>query len=139
MAEQLPIDFTDRKAPILTDEERRIWNIITERRGLAAAILGPAIAEVTGIDYVTMRAIISHLVNFHGYLIASCSHGYYVPVTPEEIITATKSLRIRGIKILRRAARLQNSSMEDVFGQATLDLLEAGKNEDSGPLSQKTK
>ena len=122
MAGQINIDFTDRKAPILTQEEHIVWSAIRDRLGRDRALLGPVIAECAGIDYVTVRAIISHLVNFHGYLIASCSRGYYVPVTPEEIQAATKSLRHRGIMILLRAARLQKNSIEDVFGQAKLEL-----------------
>jgi hypothetical protein len=126
MNEQTKIDFTDRKAPILTDEERRVWLHLEFRRGKKEAILGPVLSRITEIDYDTVRAIISHLVNFHGYLIASCSRGYYVPVTPEEIAAATRSLRHRGIMILRRAARLQNSSLEDVFGQGVLEYRKEG-------------
>jgi hypothetical protein len=122
MTEQINIDFTTRNAPILTNEEHIVWSAIKHHLGKDTAVLGTTIAECAGIDYVTVRAIISHLVNFHGYLIASCSRGYYVPVTPEEIQEATKSLRHRGIMILLRAARLQKNSIEDVFGQAKLEL-----------------
>ncbi|MCK9420241.1 MAG: hypothetical protein M0R70_12765 [Nitrospirae bacterium] len=127
MAEQtqIQIDFTDRKAPILTQEEHIVWSAIRDRLGRDRALLGTVIAECAGIDYVTVRAIISHLVNFHGCLIASCSRGYYVPVTPDEVQTSTRSLRHRGIMILLRAARLQKSSIEDVFGQAKLELEKA--------------
>jgi hypothetical protein len=125
MPEQTSIDFTDRKAPMLTDDERRVWWAISDHAGKEEAILGARVADLAQVDYDTVRAIISHLVNFHGYLIASCSRGYYVPVTPEEIAAATRSLRHRGIMILRRAARLQNSSLEEVFHQGRLEL-EAG-------------
>jgi hypothetical protein len=120
--QQINIDFNVRQAPILTEEERAVWELIEPRRGKGIALLGPYIAVRTGLDYTTVRAIISHLVNHHGYLIASCSRGYYVPVTPEEVAAATRSLRHRGIMILMRAARLQKSSLEDVFGQARLEL-----------------
>lgn len=73
-----------------------------------------------------MRALISHLVTDHGKLIASCGRGFYVPQTPEEIVEATASLRHRGIMILVRASRLQQSSLEDVFGQAVMELKKAG-------------
>lgn len=121
MAEQIQIDFATRTAPLLTEEERRVWRVLEARRGKAAALLGPAIAELAGSDYDTVRAIVSHLVSFHGCLIASCSRGYFVPVTHEEIDAATRSLRHRGIMILMRAARLQKSSLEAVYHQATLE------------------
>lgn len=122
---QINIDFSTRKAPILTDEEQRVWFAVSDRIGKDNAILGDRLAELARTDYDTVRAIISHLVNHHGYLIASHSRGYYVPITPEEIASATRSLRHRGIMILMRAAKLQKSSIEDVFGQAKLELEKA--------------
>jgi hypothetical protein len=121
MPEQVQIDFTGRKAPVLTEEELRVWNVLEAFRGKTCASLGPVIAARTGIDYDNVRAIISRLVNNHAYLIASCSRGYFIPVTPEEIFLATKSLRHRGIAILMRAARIQKSSLEAVFGQAKME------------------
>lgn len=125
MEKQLAIDFTDRKAPILTDEERRVVALVSFRMGKDCAILGAGIAEAAGIDYTTVRAIIAHLVNNHGCLIASCARGYYTPQTDEEITEATRSLRHRGIMILMRAARLQKSSLEDIYHQAKLELEKA--------------
>src|SRR3990172_5876064 len=92
MAEQIDIDFAERKAPMLTAEERRVWWAISDHAGKEDAILGARVAALALVDYDTVRAIISHLVNFHGCLIASCSRGYYVPLTPEEIAAATRSL-----------------------------------------------
>lgn len=128
MNEQLPIDFSSRKAPLLTDEERRVWRIIETRRGKEAALLGPVIADLAGSDYDTVRAIISHLVTAHGCLIASCPRGFFVPVTPQEIEAATRSLRHRAIRILMRASRLQKSSLEDIFKQTVLELQERSIN-----------
>jgi hydroxymethylpyrimidine pyrophosphatase-like HAD family hydrolase len=105
----------------LTSDEQRAWEILRHRAGKEAALLGPKVAEATGLPYTEVRAIISHLVTDHQKLIASCGRGYYIPQTPEEIIEATKSLRHRGIMILRRAAKLQNTSLEDVFGQSRIE------------------
>jgi hypothetical protein len=116
---QTTLDFN---GPLLTDEERRVWRSVSERAGRERAILGPRLAEMTGLDYVSIREIIAHLVNDHGMLIASCSRGYFVPETPEEITTATKSLRHRAIMILLRASRLQKTSLEAVFHQGRLEL-----------------
>jgi hypothetical protein len=127
--EQAQIDFSDRKAPLLTDEERRLAEFLTGHHGRNNAVLGHVLADHAGLQYDTVRAIISHMVNYHNFLIASCSRGYYVPVTPDEVRTATKSLRHRGIMILLRAARLQKSSIEDVFGQAKLELENTGESQ----------
>jgi hypothetical protein len=115
MTEQIEIDFE------LTKEERMVWEIIQNHKGKENAVLGYLISSMTGIKYDEVRQIISHLVNEHHCLIASCSRGYYIPVTPEEIEHATKSLRHRGIMILMRAARLQKTSLEAVFNQGRLE------------------
>lgn len=116
---QIRLDFN---GPLLTDEEQRVWQSVKERAGRDQAILGPRIAELARMDYDTVRAVIAHLVNDHGMLIASCSRGYYVPETPEEIVAATRSLRHRAIMILLRASRLQKTSLEAVFNQGRLEL-----------------
>jgi hypothetical protein len=105
----------------LTVEEEMIWEIIGGRQGKERAILGPEIEERTQIEYDRIRMVISHLINRHGKLIASCGMGYYIPVSRDEIIEATKSLRHRGIAILWRSANLQKTSLEEVFGQARME------------------
>ena len=115
-------DKDNSMRPLLTDEEQRVWQSVSERAGRPQAILGPRIAELARVDYDTARQIIAHLVNDHGMLIASCSRGYYIPETPEEILDATKSLRHRAIMILLRASKLQKTSLEAVFHQGRLEL-----------------
>jgi len=109
----------------LNREEQMIINILQTCKGKDKAILGANIASLTGISYDDVRQTISHLVNEHHCLIASYSKGYYVPVTAEEVDAATRSLRHRGISILVRAARLQKSSIEDIFNQAKLEFRES--------------
>ncbi len=108
----------------LTDEESLVLQALGQHKGKGAAILGRDITITTNIEYDRLRAVISHLVNEHGYLIASNSKGYYVPVTAEEISEATRSLRHRGISILVRAARLQKTSVEDIFNQSRMEFQE---------------
>ena len=105
----------------LTFEEELVWEAIRPHRGKGYPILGPRISEITTIDYDRVRQTIAHLINSHGYLIASNSKGYYVPQTSEEIFEATKSLRHRGISILVRAAKLSKISLEDIFQQARME------------------
>ncbi len=111
----------------MTNEEAAVLDVIHGHRGKRSAILGKTIESITGIEYDRLRAVISHLVNDHGYLIASNSKGYYVPVTAEEISEATRSLRHRGISILVRAARLQKTSVEEIFNQSRMEFQEAGR------------
>lgn len=94
---------------------------LEQHRGKGAAVLGRDMAQVTGIEYNKLRAVIAHLVNDHGVLIVSCGRGYYIPVTPEEIVEATRSLRHRGIAILVRAAALQKTSVEEIFRQSRIE------------------
>jgi biotin operon repressor len=108
----------------LTFEEERIWEVIRLHRGKDNAVTGKQIAEWTGLEYDFIRSVISHLVNDHGYLIASNSRGYFIPETAEEIFEATRSLRRRGISILVRAARLQRTSLEEIFDQARMEFKE---------------
>ena len=110
----------------MTSEEHDISYIIGSHLGKDNAILGPVISEMTGHPYTEVRSIIAHLINDHGQLIASCQRGYYVPVTPEEISEATRSLRHRAIMILLRASRLQKISLDEVYGQGKLELKKEG-------------
>jgi hypothetical protein len=111
--------------PDLTGEQQAVWECVWDRRGRGFEILGPAIAEMTGIEYTRVRAIIAHLINHHHKLIGSNAHGYYVPVTPDEIAEVTKSLRHRGIMILVRAARLQKTSLTEIFNQSYMEFKDA--------------
>lgn len=123
MSEQLPLDYDN---PPMTQEEKAVWRCIKDRRGKGFEILGTAIAAHTGIEYTTVRAIIAHLINHKGRNIASNSKGYYVPVTPDEIREATRSLRHRGIMILWRASKLTGNSLEDVFHQGRIEFTGKG-------------
>ena len=109
----------------LTAEQQAVWNCIKDRRGKGSEILGTEISRITGLDYVQVRAIVAHLINHHSKLIGSNRRGYYVPVTAEEINEVTKSLRHRGIMILVRAARLQKTSLTEIFNQSYLEFKDA--------------
>lgn len=117
MPEQLSIDFS---VPLMP-EEQAVWDCIKGCKGKGSEILGSTIASRTGIDYTTVRAIIAHLINHKHKLIGSNSKGYYVPCAHEEINEVTRSLRHRGIMILVRAAKLQNTSLTEIFNQSCLE------------------
>ena len=118
MAEQLALNFDGQP---LTDEERAVWELIRTQRGKGYEVPGTLIAEATHVEYDRVRAIIAHLVNAHHKLIGSNGNGYYIPVTKDEIDEVTRSLRHRGIMILVRAAKLQKTSLVEIFNQASIE------------------
>ncbi len=120
--EQLQLNFDPSE---FTSEEAAVWGCLRDRRGKGREIIGTRIAEITGIEYDRVRAIIAHLVSHHDRLIGSNASGYYIPVTREEIAEVTKSLRHRGITILVRAARLQKTSLVEIWNQTYLEYTHA--------------
>lgn len=114
--EQLALNFD------LTNEERVILPLLRKGRNCARSVRD--LAGETGMSDVSVRQTVRRLIMERGVLIGSAVSdppGYFLPETPDEIFTATKSLRHRGIMILMRAARLQKSSVEMVFNQAVLE------------------
>ena len=108
----------------LSIEVSAVLAVIRAHQGREAAITGEAIAELTGIRYMRVREVVRELVD-KGILIGSTTKppsGYYLIRTPEEVAEVTKSLRRRGISILVRAARIQQCSLETVYGQARMEL-----------------
>lgn len=128
---QIKIDFTQPPRPAatppyqggeLTNEEMHILRML--QRGKENAIKEKTLAAATGLQGVEVRATIRHLIMDHGVLIASCTHGFFIAETEEEIKAATRSLRHRGIMILIRAAKLQKISLEEIFHQAKIEFKE---------------
>lgn len=110
---------------VLSDEERAVYGLL--RHGRARALSARDLSERTGLKDKEIRQTIRSLIMERGLLVASAVDdppGFFIAETSDEIITATKSLRHRGIMILVRAARLQKSSLELVFNQGRLELEE---------------
>ena len=103
----------------LTTEEMHILRLL--QRGGKNAVKEKALAAATGLQGVEVRATIRHLIMEHGVLIASSGAGFFIAETEDEIKTATRSLRHRGIMILMRAAKLQKISVEEIFHQARFE------------------
>lgn len=107
--------------PVMTPEETRVWEVLRHCRGKGAAILGPRIAERTGIPYKRVQKIVSDLVCHHRKLIGSGTMGYYMPITEDEVKDATHYLRHRAIVALHRASEMQRTSLDEVYGQAKME------------------
>ena len=103
----------------LTNEEMEILRML--QRGKENSVKEKTLAAATGLQGVEVREKIRHLIMEHGVLIASCTHGFFIAETVEEIKAATRSLRHRGLMILMRAAKLQKISLEDIFHQARIE------------------
>ena len=115
--EQAAFDFN------MTDEEGAVYCLL--QSGRANALSARDLSERTGLSDKGIRQTIRSLIMERGILVASAVDdppGFFLAETPNEIITATRSLRHRGIMILVRAARLQKSSLELVFNQGKLEL-----------------
>ncbi len=116
---QGPAPTKQRATEDITHQEASILRLI--QRGKGNAIKVPVLEGATGLQGVEVRETIRHLIMEHSVLIASCTHGFFIAETAEEITEATRSLRHRGIMILMRAAKLQRISVEEVFGQARIE------------------
>jgi biotin operon repressor len=122
---QMQLSLLDAR---FSSEEAGIMKLL--RSGRNNAISVKALAAETGMGGVEIRQTIRDLIMEHGILIGSSvgdPPGYFIPETAEEAITATRSLRHRGIMILVRAAKLQRCSVELVFNQARLEFEEVSK------------
>lgn len=112
----------------LTAEEAAVYCLLPY--GRARALSARNLSERTGLSDVQVRQTIRSLIIERGILVASAVDdppGFFIAETPDEIITATRSLRHRGIMILVRAARLQKASLEMVFNQGRLELEQKGE------------
>lgn len=124
MPDQLSLDF---EAPILTEEQKTVWNCIRDCRGKGTEILGTEISARTGIDYDRVRTVIGNLRRHKKKLIGSNTHGYYIPVTKEELHEYFASMRRRGITILWTVSQQAGISLEEIFHQGKLDLKQEEK------------
>lgn len=118
-------DQTDIFKADLTDEEYLVWQSIEWRRGRGAAIKADTLAWQVRMDKRKMREIISHLILRHGKLIGSATGaqpGFYIITDPAELEGHIRSLRHRGIMCLVRASALSKQSIEEIFGQARLEM-----------------
>lgn len=109
----------------MTAEEAAVYCCLMS--GRASALSSRDLADRTGMSDVRIRQTVRSLIMERGILVASAVDdppGFFIAETPGEILTATRSLRHRGIMILVRAARLQKSSLELVFNQGRLEIEE---------------
>ena len=118
---QLAINFDGPQG--LANEERLVLSLLIRGRQNARNV--DILAEMTGIHRRHIEKIVKRLIEDRGVCIGSSSgrpSGYYIIENPEEVEEVYKSLRHRGIEILKRAAKLKKISVEEVFGQGRMEL-----------------
>ena len=112
----------------LSSEEQAVYSLL--EMGRANARTSHFLTERTGLSDRGIRQAVRELVMKRGILVATAVDdppGFFIATAPEEILSATRGLRHRGVSILARAARLQRSSLEMVFNLARLEFTEEGR------------
>lgn len=107
----------------LTDLEREIIRLLEGCQGEANALRRRNLCEILiGLaDERKVRRAIKHLVMEHGIPIASTCSGYFTPVTPDEIVRASKYYHSYAMACLTAESRLRKCSMADLIGQIKLN------------------
>ncbi len=126
----MPLNF---ELPGLSKEEQAVWNIIREHRGKGNEVLGTVIAGILGTDYDRVRMAVGRLRRKRGKLIGSNAEGYYIPVTKDELIEYTRSMRHRALVILWTVSLQVGASMEEIFHQGRIEFDGQGKGETCNP------
>jgi len=114
MNDQIKIDFAE---PLMTPEERAVWNVLCMCRGRELAILGPEIERLTGIGYKRIQKVINGLRCHHAKLIGSGTRGYYIPQTPAEMDAVVHYIQDRALAALYTLSKIKKTSMEEILQQ----------------------
>ena len=69
-----------------------------------------------------VRRIVKHLVEVHGFPIASCKDGFFIPETSEEVERACRQLHRAAMSHLVRESRLRKKSLPELLGQMALEV-----------------
>ena len=128
MIEQPEFDFKP-----LTQDEGFIVRYLTKfAQGRASAVpvenlVGATFGDRPGDpSYRTrereVRRVVKHLVEVHGFPIASCKDGFFIPVTPEEVERACRQLHRAAMSHLVRESRLRKKSLPELLGQMQLEV-----------------
>ena len=119
-----PVSGRTQGSPLqLTDVEVQVLFLI--QRGRENAISMSALAGAVGISTRELQDVIKHLIEDHGVLIASATgknHGYYYPVTEDELISARAQIIHRIQSLARRLRAIDREAFEEIFGQGRMEL-----------------
>ena len=110
----------------MTERERVAAGVIERHRGKDAPIAREHLAALVGCSTRDVEQLVKHLIERHGCPIGSCCgskvHGYYTITDAEDLARTAENLRARAMSLLKRLARLRQTTELDVLGQLRLDL-----------------
>lgn len=132
MTNQLDIDFSAPAAPLavihgdsLTREESAVLRLLEGHRGHENAITGERIEEQLGMKKDEPRRVVAHLRKRHKVLIGATNakpQGYFLAVTDQDAELAFRNFRTRAMALLSIEAEFRKISVDEVYGQAKMDL-----------------
>jgi len=113
-------------------EERIVFDEIDNHQGRESAISVPILTRCVQIrlngDYISevkVRKIVRALIVKHGMPIGSATRfpsGYYIITDAEELKEVVRSLRSRGLNILKRASKIESAGRRNFTGQLRLEV-----------------
>ena len=103
--------------------EVAIYHLIRDHVGKSSAVSAPQLSRETGTPDRELRDIIKRLVEKRGVAICSCTHGYFMPASEDEILEAMHTYLSWGLSAVTRASRLKRSRrLAQLAGQLELEL-----------------
>lgn len=93
---------------------------LSRHQGAENGISAEALAAQIGCTPRDLRSLVSALREDAIAVCAHPRHGYYMPVTAEELFASTDFLRRRALKSLRLMARMQRVALPVLLGQLAL-------------------
>ena len=113
--------FRTDPLPSLPVDHLRVLQVIEDHRGKRNAILSPWVAETVGLGDRKVRQLIKELVEDHGIAIGSCSSGFFIPGTPEEVQALRRFFLAHAYSLLKRVSALdKNCDLAGILGQLQL-------------------
>ena len=120
----MPSDLFDQDITKgMHDDVKTVYLSVYKHKSKSDAIKELAITTQTGISGRKVRDCIKTLVETFHKPIGSCSHGFFIASTSDEINEVYNNLVSRALSTLKRAKAFKaNSRLEEVLGQLQLEL-----------------
>jgi hypothetical protein len=113
--------FRTDPLPPLPPDHLRVYRVVEGHRGRRNAVLSPWVAECAGLGDRKVRQTIKELVEDHGVAIGSCSAGFFIPETPDEVKAMRRLFLAHAYSLLRRVSALdKNCDLAGILGQLKL-------------------
>lgn len=111
--------------------EGLLLRILAEHKGIQTAVPMEDLARTAGLSTRELQVQIKHLIEHHGQLIGSSTgkpNGYYL-ATAADLHKAKRQLWNRAMSNLVRISKLDQISIEAIFGQVPMQFEEFIKGE----------